>query len=139
MSETPSNQGEKSEAANAGERSLQQLREQFVTPRHVYDVPENNAVSQREPAAITTAEETPPQEQLSEQVKDLVQNVDALVERIHAEEHKRQNAISAIETELKDSDDTDNPHCGRTYSKPMSASPVLSLRMAAAHPSTALI
>lgn len=53
MSETPSNQGEKSEAANAGERSLQQLREQFVTPRHVYDVPENNAVSQREPAAIT--------------------------------------------------------------------------------------
>lgn len=108
MSETPSNQGEKSEAANAGERSLQQLREQFVTPRHVYDVPENNAVSQREPAAITLAEETPPQEQLSEQVKDLVQNVDALVERIHAEEHKRQNAISAIETELKDSDDTDN-------------------------------
>lgn len=118
---------------------MQQLREQFVTPRHVYDVPENNAVSQREPAAITTAEETPPQEQLSEQVKDLVQNVDALVERIHAEEHKRQNAISAIETELKDSDDTDNWHCGRTYSKPMSASPVLSLRMAAAHPSTALI
>ncbi|WP_265464494.1 exonuclease family protein [Escherichia albertii] len=86
MSETPSNQGEKSEAANAGERSLQQLREQFVTPRHVYDVPENNAVSQREPAAITPAEETPPQEQLSEQVKDLVQNVDALVERLHAEE-----------------------------------------------------
>ncbi|WP_205578935.1 hypothetical protein, partial [Pseudomonas aeruginosa] len=69
MSETPSNQGEKSEAANAGERSLQQLREQFVTPRHVYDVPENNAVSQREPAAITLAEETPPQEHLSEQVK----------------------------------------------------------------------
>ncbi|EEW3723433.1 hypothetical protein AB1G23_002474 [Escherichia coli] len=108
MSETPSNHGEKSEAANAGERSLQQLREQFVTPRHVYDVPENNAVSQREPAAITPTEETPPQEKLSEQVKDLVQNVDALVERIHTEEHKRQNAISAIETELKDSGDTDN-------------------------------
>ncbi|WP_080191185.1 hypothetical protein [Salmonella enterica] len=97
MPESPSNQGAKSEVPTSAEQEqvtdtqADQARE--TLNEMGYGVYANNPTPE-------------PEEKLSEQVKPLLEKVDALVKQVHAEEAHREQTIAAIESEL--TSDTDN-------------------------------
>ncbi|EAY0927118.1 hypothetical protein AH714_08600 [Salmonella enterica] len=97
MPESPSNQGAKSEVPTSAEQEqvtdtqADQARE--TLNEMGYGVYANNPTPE-------------PEEKLSEQVKPLLEKVDALVKQVHAEEALREQTIAAIESEL--TSDTDN-------------------------------
>ncbi|EEC0293646.1 hypothetical protein YV76_000985 [Salmonella enterica subsp. enterica] len=100
MPESPSNQGEKSEvpAADTKPQQEQVTDTQADQARETlnemgYGVYANNPAPE-------------PEEKLSGQVKPLVEKVDALVKRVHAEEALREQTIAVIESEL--TSNTDN-------------------------------
>ncbi|EBY6260751.1 hypothetical protein D5O62_18530 [Salmonella enterica subsp. enterica serovar Warnow] len=97
MPESPSNPGAKSEVPTSAEQEqvtdtqADQARE--TLNEMGYGVYANNPTPE-------------PEEKLSEQVKPLLEKVDALVKQVHAEEAYREQTIAAIESEL--TSDTDN-------------------------------
>ncbi|EJN2863944.1 hypothetical protein NPT69_002873 [Salmonella enterica subsp. enterica serovar Yaba] len=97
MPESPSNPGAKSEVPTSAEQEqvtdtqADQARE--TLNEMGYGVYANNPTPE-------------PEEKLSEQVKPLLEKVDALVKQVHAEEALREQTIAAIESEL--TSDTDN-------------------------------
>lgn len=101
MPESPSNQGAKSEVPAATDTKPQQEQ---VTDTQADQARETlNEMGYGVYANNPTPE---PEEKLSEQVKPLLEKVDALVKQVHAEEAYREQTIAAIESEL--TSDTDN-------------------------------
>lgn len=101
MPESPSNQGAKSEVPAATDTKPQQEQ---VTDTQADQARETlNEMGYGVYANNPTPE---PEEKLSEQVKPLLEKVDALVKQVHAEEAHREQTIAAIESEL--TSDTDN-------------------------------
>lgn len=101
MPESPSNQGAKSEVPAATDTKPQQEQ---VTDTQADQARETlNEMGYGVYANNPTPE---PEEKLSEQVKPLLEKVDALVKQVHAEEALREQTIAAIESEL--TSDTDN-------------------------------
>ncbi|MBH0683362.1 hypothetical protein I3B42_11095 [Salmonella enterica] len=103
MPESPLNQGAKSEVPAATDTKPQQEQ---VTDTQADQARET--LNEMGYGVYATPEQTEgdteqPEEKLSDKVQTLVQDAEALVERVHVEEHQHQNAIPVID-ELQDID-----------------------------------